>query len=117
MENKAHYLALILDGFIQLKKKYVRMEINFILGKNGGHTSSSLEGWSIVAVRQMKYLQFTKVLKIHNFNSKVRLGCLNVFMVPIALYQQINSQYLTKLYCKAVFPGMGSHIFLVNPYY
>ena len=28
------------------------MEINFILGKNGGHTASSLDGRSIVVVRQ-----------------------------------------------------------------
>ena len=34
------------------QEKFVRMETNFILGKNGGHMPSSLEGRSIAMVRQ-----------------------------------------------------------------
>ena len=60
---------------VNTTKIIMRMEINFALGKNGGHTSSSLGGRSIVMVRQAgrqtKCLQF---LKFDNFNSKVRLG-------------------------------------------
>ena len=70
------------------------MEINFLLGKNGGQMPSILGCRSIVigrqaggqAGRQTKSLQFTKVLKFENFNSKVCLGCLNEFMMPIASY-------------------------------
>ena len=32
--------------------RFVRTEINFVLGKNGGHTPSSLGGRSIVVIRQ-----------------------------------------------------------------
>ena len=33
-------------------KRFVRMEINFVLGKNGGHRPSSLGGRSIVVVSE-----------------------------------------------------------------
>ena len=63
------------------------MEINFVLGRNGGHTPSSLSCRSIVvvgqsvgwlvgrsvsqSVRQMKCLQFSyKVFKFNSLDSK-----------------------------------------------
>ena len=39
--------------------------------------------------RQIKILQLEKVLKFGNFNLKAHLGCLNGFMVLIALFQYI----------------------------
>ena len=45
-------------------ERFVQMKIRFNLGKNGGHTLSSLGTRSIVVVRQagrqMIFLQFTK---------------------------------------------------------
>ena len=35
------------------QERFVRTEINFTLGKNGGYTPSSLGGRSIVVVRQL----------------------------------------------------------------
>ena len=37
----------------------------------------------------MKILQLAKILKFSNFNLKARLGCLNGFMVLIALFHYI----------------------------
>ena len=37
--------------------------------------------------RQTKILQLAKILKFGNFNLKARLGCLNGFMVLVALYE------------------------------
>ena len=37
------------------KKGFMRTEINFVLGKNGGNIPSSLGGKSIVVVRQAAY--------------------------------------------------------------
>ena len=68
----------------QKQERLVQIGINFILGKNGAYMPSNLGSRSIVVVRQTKILQFTKLLK---FNSKAPSGCLNGFMVPIALYQ------------------------------
>ena len=49
---------------------------------------SGLGGRSIVVVRQAdKILRLVKVLKFGNFNLKAYLGCLNEFMVLIALSQ------------------------------
>ena len=50
---------------------------------------STLDSRSIVVVRhrQMKILQLAKILKFGNLNLKVYLGCLNGFMVLMALYQ------------------------------
>ena len=66
-----------------------------------GHTPSSSGGRSSVVVRQagrqMKYLQFTNILKFHNFNSKACLGYLNKSMVPIAFVQIDNRPYLKKV--------------------
>ena len=57
------------------------MEINFVLGKNGGYMLSSLGGGSFIVVRrQTKILQLAKILKFGNFNLKAHLGCLNGFM-------------------------------------
>ena len=73
----------------------MQTQINFILGKNGGHRPSSLGCRLIVAVRQAdEKLAVHKILKFDNLNSKARLGCLNGFMAPIASYQLINGQYL-----------------------
>ena len=53
----------------QKQERFMRMEINFILGKYGGHMPSSLGGRSIVVVRQAdKILAVYKIFK--NFNSK-----------------------------------------------
>ena len=61
----------------------MQTEINFSLGKNGGHMPSSLSGRSIIVVRQArmhtctharrqadKILAVYKILKFANFNSK-----------------------------------------------
>ena len=37
--------------------------------------------------RQTKILQLVKILKFGNFNLKARVGCLNGFMVLVALYE------------------------------
>ena len=63
----------------------------FGLTKNGDHIPSSLGGRSVVVViqagRQMIFSQFTKIFKFTKFNSiNARLGCLNGFMVLMALY-------------------------------
>ena len=74
----------------------MRKEINFILGKNGGHTPSTLGDRSIVVIRKAgrqasrqadEILAVYNSLKFDNFNSKALLGYLNAFMVPKALYQ------------------------------
>ena len=65
----------------------MRTEINFVLVKNGGHRPNSLGCRLIAVVRQADDLfAVCKILKFDNFNCKARLGCLNGFMVPIALY-------------------------------
>ena len=52
------------------------MEINFILGKNGGYMLSSLGSRSIFVVRQAdENLAVGKILKFGNFNIKACLGC------------------------------------------
>ena len=53
--------------------------------ENGSHMPSSLSGRSIVVVRQAD--DILAVLKFTNFNFKACLGCLNRFIVLIALYQ------------------------------
>ena len=64
------------------------MEINFVLGKNGGYMPSSLGSRSFIVVRQAeKILQLAKILKFGNFNLKARLGCLNGFMALVASYE------------------------------
>ena len=46
-------------------KRFMRMEINFILGKNGGYIPSSLGGRSFIVVRQAdKNLAIIKNFKI-----------------------------------------------------
>ena len=66
----------------------MRTEINFILGKNGGHRPSSLGGRLILVVRQAdKNLAVSKILKFGKLNLKARLGCLNGFMALMASYQ------------------------------
>ena len=67
----------------------MRTVITFIPGKNGGHMPSSLGG-RLTVVRQAgrqadEILADYKIFKIQNFNSKACLGCLNRFVVPIAL--------------------------------
>ena len=53
----------------QKQERFMRMEINFILGKYGGHMPSSLGGRSIFVVGQAdKILAVYKIFK--NFNSK-----------------------------------------------
>ena len=72
------------------KQSNWKIEINFALGKNGGHRLSNLGGRSIVVVRQagrQNTCSLQKFLKLDNFNSKPCLGCLNGFMVPIASYR------------------------------
>ena len=64
----------------------MRTEISFVPGKNGGYIArpSSLGCRSIVVVRQADdLLAVYKILTFDDFNSKARLGCLNVFMVSI----------------------------------
>ena len=66
----------------------MRTEINFVVGKNGGRRPSSLGCRSIVVLRQADdLLAAYKVIKFDNINCKARLGCLNGFLVPIAVYQ------------------------------
>ena len=66
----------------------MRTEINFVLGKNGGYTPSSLGGRSFIVVRQAdENLALAKFLKFGNFNEKARLGCLNGFMALVASYE------------------------------
>ena len=72
----------------------MRMEINFVLGKNGGRRSSSL-GCRLIIVgrragRQTICLQFTKFLNFDNFHCKGLLGCLNRFMAPIRSFVSID---------------------------
>ena len=68
------------------QEKFMQTEMNFILGKNGGHTPSSLGSKSIVVVRQAGRQARSLKFKYDNFNSRAHLGCLNGFMVPIASY-------------------------------
>ena len=64
------------------------MEINFVLGKNGGYMPSSLGGRSFIVVRQAdENIAVSKIFKFGNFNLKARLGCLNGFMALVASYE------------------------------
>ena len=61
------------------------MEINFVLGKNGGYMPSSLGSRLIVVVRQAD--ENLAVNENFYFNLKALLGCLNGFMALITLYR------------------------------
>ena len=76
------------------------MEINFVLGKNGGYMPSTLGGRSFIVVRQAdENLAVSKNLKFGSFNLKARLGCLNGFMVLLCSFAQIDiyGQYLKEM--------------------
>ena len=66
------------------------MEINFVVGKNGGHRPSSLGGRSIVVVSEWVsewMSEWDEMLAAFTFDSKAHLSCLNGFMVLMALYE------------------------------
>ena len=71
-------------------ERFVRTEINFVLGKNGSRRPSSLDSRSIVVVsvsEQDEMLVVFKKFKFDNFDSKACLSFLNGFMMLIASYQ------------------------------
>ena len=47
---------------LQKQERFMRTKINFILGKNGGHTLSSIGGWSHVVVKEAD-----KIFAVYNF--------------------------------------------------
>ena len=58
------------------------MEINFVLGKNGGYMPSSLGSRLFIVVRQADENLAVSI----NF-LKAHLGCLNGFMALVASYE------------------------------
>ena len=68
---------------MKIRKISVWTEINFVLGKNGGHRPISLGG-RLIVVRQAgrQADEMLAVYKFYYFNSKGHLGCLNGFMAP-----------------------------------
>ena len=70
------------------RERFVQTEINFVLGKNGGHTPSSLGGRSFAVVRQASRQKPCSLSFF--FDSKACLGCLNGFMVLILISPTIS---------------------------
>ena len=98
----------------------------------GDYMPSSLDGKSIVVVRQAggqvggwagrqagKTPVVYKIFNFDIFHSKACLGYLNGSVELIALYQYINGHAVFEgnVIVKLFFRYMGSHILLVNPYY
>ena len=84
----------------QKQERFVRMEINFILGKNGGYMPNTIGGRSIVLVRQAdENLAVSKKFKIQQlqFKSMFRLFewiyDTNTF-VPIDIYDYYLKEML-----------------------
>ena len=90
------------ESFLK-QERFVRIEITFTLGKNGGYNTSGLGGRLFPVVRLpgwlMKISLFEKILKSCNSPSNLFLEYLNRFLA---------------LYYKAVF--LEAIVFLVNPY-
>ena len=88
--KKADLLEMRVNG-MKNRKACVDENQLFDLVKNEGHIPSSLGSRLIVVIRptsrQYSCTYFTKLLKFANLNSKAYLGCLNGFMVLMALYQ------------------------------
>ena len=70
----------------QQEERFMQMEINFVLGKNGGYKPSGSGGKAIIVASEWdEILAVYDFFKIDNFNSKACLGCLNRFILLMAL--------------------------------